>query len=195
MKKLLTAHLMAASLLATPALADDVEDAANMAAKLYKQGDYAKAAAQWDYAATQARKKQAAKSADFLPKPLKGWTLNDQESEGMAGAMFGGGASVTRNYSKGEAEVNITMVTDNPMIQGVAMMFANPSIAAMSGIKQKIIKGQTALLQSEGEDKQLMFLLRNGRTLITIDARGSKDDSATATAYAEAIDFAAIEKM
>lgn len=195
MKKLLIANLITASLFAAPIMADDVEDAANMAAKLYKQGDFAKAAAQWDYAATQARQKQAAQAANFLPDALKGWTLNDSENEGLAGSMFGGGSSVSRHYSKGEAEVNITMVSDNPMIQGVAMMFANPSIAAMSGIKQKIIKGQTALIQSEGNDKQLMFLMRNGRTLITIDASGSKDDSATATAYANAINFDAIEKM
>lgn len=194
MKKLLLVTLLS-SLIANPSFADSAKSAANQALKLYQQGKYSEAASQWDAAATYARQLQAKASSKVLPEPLKGWTLSEETADGLAGSMMGGGTSINREYTKGEASVVINMVSDNPMIQGAAMLFKNPSFAAMSGVKQKTIKGRTAMLQDEAGGKQLLFLLRNNSTLITIAATGSKDDVATAEAYAKAIDFDAIDKM
>lgn len=194
MKKLFIATLLS-GLIANPSFADSAISAAKQAMKLYEQGQYAQAAAQWDAAATYARKQQAKDTSKVLPKPLKGWALSEESADGLAGSMMGGGSSINREYTKGDASVVISMVSDSPIIQGAAMLFKNPSFAAMSGVEQKTINGRTAMLQNEAGGKQLLFLLRNDNTLITIVANGSKDDIANAEAYAKAIDFDAIDKM
>ena len=178
-----------------PAHAGEIEDAANEGIKLYKMGSLKEAAAQWDYAATLARQEIAQQVAELLPGPLPGWSLEDGGNEGFGGGMFGGGVSVQRSYRKeaGDESVELQLMSDNPMMQSMSMMFANPSMAAMSGMKFRTVAGQRALLQDKGQDYELIFSLRDGKAMLMIEASGG-DAAANAEAYAEAIDFKALNE-
>ncbi|CAA0084281.1 Uncharacterised protein [BD1-7 clade bacterium] len=187
------AAIIAATLLSSSlALADDVEDAINEGLQLYKSGKFGEAASQWDYASTLARQAKADKVSDLMPKPLAGWESQDSESEGFAGSMMGGGTTVHKTYTKAEAFVDITMLTDSPMVQAMVMMFANPSVASMSGMRFMTVNGQKALVQNEDGTYELHFQLNNGQTVLSVSAGGSKDNAANAKAYANAIDFKAL---
>jgi hypothetical protein len=105
--------------------------------------------------------------------------------------MFGGGTSAEREYTRGDASVTIQIMTDSPMLQGVAMMINNPMFAGADGGKLERINKQKALVKyDEGDRSGSINLMVAGTILITIE--GNDADLDDLRAYAEAIDYGAI---
>jgi len=168
--------------------ADDILDQIDEAIALYKQGDYRGAVAELDFATTQIRQLLAGQAADALPEALPNWQAEEVETMAMAGAMFGGGISAERNYTKGDAEVDIQIIGDSPMLQGMLMMFNNPAIMSGSGKSLKRIKGHKAALEyDKGDRSGEITMVAHNVVLITV--KGSNVDKDDLLAYAEAIDF------
>ncbi|MEZ5275034.1 MAG: hypothetical protein R3F07_01485 [Opitutaceae bacterium] len=170
---------------------DPVVETVKEAMDYYKEGDYAGAAASLDYASQMIRQKRSEGLTEFLPEPLEGWSAEDASSQASGAAMFGGGTSAEREYTKGDANVKVQIMTDSPMLQGVAMMINNPMFAGADGGKLERISKQKALVKyDDGDRSGSINLMVAGTILITIE--GNDVDLDDLRAYAEAIDYAAI---
>ena len=172
--------------------ADDILDQIDEAIALYKQGDYKGAIAGLDFATAQIRQLLAGQVADALPEALPGWQA--EEVETLAMAMFGGGVSAERSYTKGDATVDIQLIGESPMLQGILMMFNNPAIMSSSGKTLKRIKGHKAALEYDVDDRsgEITMVVHN---VVLITVEGSDVDQDDMLAYAEAIDFDLIGEL
>lgn len=127
MARVLAGVLIGAALLgavASSGRADGVTDEISQALDAYRAGDLNGAANALDAAGTLIRQAKAAKLKAYLPEPLPGWTAKDAESAAVGSAMFGGGTTVTRRYTKGNSSVEVSIITDSPMMSAPASMFS-----------------------------------------------------------------------
>lgn len=194
LRKWTAAVLTGVFMLGGTAGADDILVEIEEAVKSYKAGDYSGAASGLDFAAQQIRQLQAGRVSEALPAPLKGWEAEDVETTAMGGAMFGGGISAARNYSKGNTNVEITILSDTPMLQGALMMINNPVMVTSSGQKLTRIKGKKAIVNFDNGNRsgEINVVVANS---ILITVRGSDATLEDVTAYAEAIDYDLVAKL
>jgi len=172
----------------TSGYADEITDLIKQALKQYKNGDYVEATTNLDYASQLIRQKKQDQLQSFLPKPLDGWTAEDETSQAMGTAMLFGGTSAKRNYYKGSSIITIGIIADSPFLQSIMMLFSTPLIATASGGKLEIIKGQKAIVTytSVGQQGEIKIIVA-GRILITLNGTNvSKEDI---IAYANKIDY------
>lgn len=181
----------AAGLLAGGALlrADDVTDSIDEAVKAYKANDYATAAQSLDAAAQLVRQKRGEVFKELLPNAPSGWTAEEASSQSVGAAVFGGGVTAERHYTKGDSSMTVKFITDSPMMQGVLMMMGNPMFANSDGGKLERIKGQKAIFKNK-EGSGSVNVVVNGTLLVQIE--GSQVSDADLRAFAEAIDYGKI---
>ena len=171
-----------------PASADDVEDSIQEALMAYKAGAYRDAIENLDYASQLIMQMKGKGLERFLPPPLSGWAAQAATSQAEAAAMFGGGVTAQRVYSKGAARVTVKIVTDSPMLQGLMMMFSNPMFATAEGGQLQRIRRQKAIMKFDpATRKGEITLAVDNRFLVTIEGEGATADELKA--YAEAIDY------
>ncbi|RUM41512.1 MAG: hypothetical protein DSY80_08670 [Desulfocapsa sp.] len=172
---------------------DDVLTTIDEAVKQYTNGDYAGAASNLDYASQLVRQKKSERMKDLLPEPLSGWQAQPASAQTLGTAVFGGGVTVSRNYSKDDASVSIEIVTDSPVLQSVMMMLNNPMFAGASGGNLETIKGQRAIVKYEpkGRSGEINIVVAN-RFMVTV--KGNNVEQQTLVSYAEAIDFRSLAK-
>ncbi|SHI21135.1 hypothetical protein [Ferrimonas marina] len=186
--------LIGMSLLSLPLLAaDEVEMHISEALEFYKEGNYGEAAASLQYATQLIQQKKGGALAELLPPPLSGWKINmDDETTTNTGMM--GGIMVARDYEKGDARVEISLMTDSPMLQGVLMMLSNPSFASAQGSKMERIGRQKAMVTYDEQRRggELNMVIDN-RVLVQIS--GSNVDRQDLLDYAAALDVEAISEM
>jgi hypothetical protein len=171
--------------------ADDVTDYINEALQYYKDGAYSDAVDSLNYAEQMIQQKKSTGLEAFLPEPLKGWDAASATSQAASSAMLGGGISAERTYNKGNSSIEIQIMADSPMLQGVMMMMSNPMFAASDGGKLERIGKQKAMVKFDPatKDGEIQIVVAN-RFMVSIDGQGiSKKDLKD---YAEAIDY---EKM
>lgn len=168
--------------------ADDVTDSINEALKQYENGEFADAVQSLDYASQLIRQKKGGQLEAFLPAPLAGWKAEEAQSSAAGAAMFGGGVTAERSYTKGDSRVQVNIITDSPMMQGMMVMFSNPMMATADGGKLEKINGEKAIVKYSKENKDgNINLVVGNRFMITID--GSDITREDLLAYAKAIDF------
>jgi hypothetical protein len=174
--------------------ADDVTDSINEALEYYNAGKYSEAVGSLSYAAQIIGQKKGGQLEDFLPSPLDGWSAEETDSQASGAAMFGGGVSASRSYFKDNASVDIQIVTDSPMLQGMMMLFTNPALAASDGGKLEKINGQKAIVKYSAADREgTIHIMVVNRFLVTIEGTDvTKDDL---TAYAAAVDYDKLAAM
>ena len=114
----------------------------------------------------------------FLPKPLDGWTSEDESPQAVGTAMLIGGASAKRSYYKGSSIITIGIIADSPFLQSIMTLFNIPLISTASGGKLEIVKGQKAIVTYKSIDQQgEIKIIVVGRILITLNGRNvSKQD-------------------
>ncbi|MGF1546749.1 MAG: hypothetical protein ACFCUG_05450 [Thiotrichales bacterium] len=183
MKTLLLPLLLSATL-AGPAHADEIVDTINSALKAYKDGDFVVAKEDLDYASQLLAKQKATGLSRLLPKELAGWARKDGDTQALGAGMFGGGTMASAEYSKGEKNLNIQLMADNPMMAAVAGMFNNPSLMGAAGT-QKRINRQKVMIDSDGEMTSMI-----GKVLVQISGDASIEDK---EAYFNALDIKALE--
>ena len=180
---------------ASTALADDVTDSVNEALQLYQDGKFTEAVNSLNYASQLIQQKKGASLESVMPAALSGWTAEEASSQAAGAAMFGGGVTAERRYTKGEStSVKIQIVTDSPMLQAVMMMMGNPMFATSDGGKLETIGGQKAIVKLDAENKsgEIQIVVAN-RFLVTLEGQEVvKDDL---TAYAKAIDYAKLAAL
>jgi len=170
---------------------DDVLTTIDEAVKQYQAGDYAGAASNLDYASQLVRQKKSERMKDLLPEPLAGWQAKAATAQALGTAVFGGGVTVSRDYTKADASVTIEIVSDSPVLQSVMMMLNNPMFAGASGGILKTIKGQRAIIKYDaGTHSGDINIVVAGRFMVTV--KGNNIDRDSLIAYAEAIDFVSL---
>jgi hypothetical protein len=166
---------------------DDVINSINEGMKFYKDGEYAEATSSLNYAVQLIQQKKGETLTGLLPEPLDGWTAEEAQSQAAGAAMFGGGVTAERDYSKGSSHVSIKIVTDSPMLQSFMMMFSNPMFATADGGKMERIGRQKAIVKYIPADKSgdLQMVVDN-RFLVSVE--GSDISRDELLDYAKAID-------
>ena len=170
----------------------EIRQAMAAGTEAYQAGELSQAATQFDYVATLIRQLQAGELGNLFPEPLAGWQADKVESQAGSAAFFGGGINASRSYRKDGGRVEISITKDSPLLQTMGMLFTNPSMATMGGYKVKRIKGQTAMVKSEGNSQELQMMVASS-ILIQITGRGVSEDDLKA--YAEALDIEAITRL
>lgn len=168
--------------------ADDITSSINEALQYYKNGEYTDAVESLNYASQLIQQKKGSGLEAFLPEPLSGWTAQAPTSQAAGAAMFGGGVTAERRYSKGSSSITLQIITDSPLMQGVMMMFSNPMFAASDGGKLEKIAGQKAIVKCDPVNKkgEIKIVVAN-RFFVLIEGNGiTKEDL---KGYAAAIDY------
>lgn len=186
--------ILAAGVLSSGAAlrADDVTDLVDEALKSYKEKNFAAAAESLDAAAQIVRQKRGELFKNLLPAAPSGWTAEDATSQAAGAAMFGGGVTAERTYTKGDASITVKLITDSPIMQGVLMMMSNPMFATADGGKLERIKGQRAVFKNTDGSGSVNVVV-GGTLLVQIEGSDVKD--ADLRTFAEAIDYAKIQEL
>ncbi len=175
---------------------DQVIQAVNEGIQKYNEQKYGEAAGQFEYAAQLAKQKKGEQIKDFVQsiEPIEGWVGNQATSQAMAGGFMGGGVNVDREFTKDSSRMNLTILSDSPLIQSVIMLFSNPAMAAASGGELSTINGERVVIKfdpnnNSGEVKSVI----DGKYLFTLDGRDvSKDDLTNQTKNVNFQDLKAI---
>jgi len=177
-----------------PVYADDVKDSIKEALEYYDEGDYSGAVESLNYATQLIQQKKSENLTSFLPKPLDGWTAEKTTSQAVGAAMFGGGVTAERRYTKDDSNITVQIVTDSPMLQTMMMMFSNPMFASSDGGKMERIKRQKAIVKYDPPNQQgEIQIIVAKRLLVTINGNNvSKDDL---KAYAKGINYKKLSAM
>jgi len=166
---------------------DDVVNSINEGMEFYKNGEFAEATSSLNYAVQLIQQKKGESLSGLLPEPLDGWVAEEAQSQAAGAAMFGGGVTAERSYSKDSSRISIQIVTDSPMLQGVMMMFSNPMFATADGGKMVRIGRQKAIVKFTPEDESGdLQMVVNNRFLVTVEGSGVSNDDLVN--YAKAID-------
>ena len=179
MKRFTLASAITLGLLALPTLADEVTDAIKEGSDAYKDGNYSEAASQLDYASGLIRQKKAEAITAVFPDALSGWTASEASSESAGGMMMGGGITANRSYDKGDASVSIELIMDSPMLSTMMGMFSNPSLITMNGGKMIKIQGQTAILNQQSGNPEVILIVNNN-AMFTLRGKGASVDDVKA---------------
>ncbi len=172
---------------------DDVLATIEQAVKQYKAGDLAGAASNVDYAAQLIRQKKSEKMKSLLPKPLAGWQAGEANAQAMGTAVFGGGVTVSRKYTRGPATVEVEIVSDSPVLQSVMMMLNNPMFAGAGGGTLETIKGRRAIVKyNKGNHSGDVNIVVAGRFMVTV--KGQNVQRQDLVAYAGAVDYQGLSK-
>lgn len=174
-------------LLAGPVAADEFTDVVEEALEAYRAGDTAGARKDLDYAVKLLAEAKAKDLAALLPAAPAGWTREDGDAEGggMAMAMFGGGTAASATYSRGSDTVELTVVTDSPMVSAVGAMVSG--VASVAGVQTRRIH-RTAFGVTDGEMQGVI----DDRVLVSASGSASEDDKA---ALIELMDFEKLSRF
>lgn len=183
------------ALAATCALqADEINDNLDAARKAYDDGNYSEALTSLDTAGQLIRQKKAEAVMKVLPDAPSGWTANDAESEGAASMMMGGMVSAKREYTKGDAQVEIQVQSDSPMLQAMMSMLSNPMMLSAGGAKLELVKGTkyAVTYDKQNKDGDAKAVIDN-RYMVTVNGRDvSREDLIL---FAQAINTGALAKL
>ena len=195
MRLFFCAVLLALIFLSPPvhAAGDEVLRTVDEAVSQYKKGDFAGAASNLDYAAQLIRQKKSEEMKSLLPGPLAGWTSEPPSAQALGTAVFGGGITVSRTYSKAPASLTIDIVSDSPLLQSLVMMLNNPMFVGASGGKLESVKGQRAIVKfNEATGSGDLNIVVDNRFMVTV--KGQKIERKDLLAYAGLVNFTELAK-
>lgn len=176
------------------AMGDEVIDTINSAVAQYNEGKYAESAGNLDYAAQLIRQKKGSDLQKFLPEAIAGWKAEEAKSDSGTTAMFGGGLTAERRYTRNQDAVTVKIITDSPMLQSMMMLFQNPILATADGGKISKIKDAKAIVKCHPSDKtgEITIVVAD-RFLIQITGDGVTEEELMG--YAGAMDFAGLQTL
>jgi len=190
MRQLGSVALLLLAIATSPgARADDVTDQINEALKAWQAHDAPTAIAALDAAAGLLRRARAEGLKNLLPPVPPGWTADPSESTAVAVAMLGGGTTASRRYHNASQSVDVRIIADSPMLQGIAGLLGGP-LAAFGGLQTVVINGRR---MSYAESDNSYTTLVADKIIVKVSGGPSTPDP-TLRSFIGAIDFAAVEK-
>ncbi|HTI80973.1 MAG TPA: hypothetical protein VL614_11050 [Acetobacteraceae bacterium] len=170
--------------------ADDVTDQINEALKAYQNHDTRAAIAALDAAENLLREARADALKNLLPPVPPGWSADNAESTAVGVAMMGGGTTASRTYHLDAQQVEVEIMGDSPMLQGLAALLGSP-FAAAGGMKTVVIGGRR---MSYAENDNSYMALVADKVIVKVSGNKETPDP-TLKSFVQAIDFAALEKL
>lgn len=184
------AALLLAVASVSAAHADDVTEQIDQALKAYQSHDTRTAIAALDAAANLLRQSRAEGLKKLLPAAPYGWTADQAEATAVGAAMLGGGTTASRTYRNGSQRVEVQIIADSPVLQGMAALLGSP-FAAIGGMQTVVVGGLRMSYSPDGNSYITMVADK-----IIVKVEGSKETpDATLKSFISTIDFAAIEKQ
>ncbi|MEJ0017108.1 MAG: hypothetical protein WDN25_11190 [Acetobacteraceae bacterium] len=183
------ATLLLATVLAGHARGDEVTDQINEALKAYQNQDVATAITALDAAANLLRQARAEALKQLLPPVPAGWTADDADATAIGAAMLGGGTTASRVYHNAAQRVEVQLLADSPMLQGMAALIGSPMAA---GAMKTVVVNDRRMAYTEN-DRSYMTLI-GGKVVVTVQGDAETPDAALRS-FIAAIDFTAIEKL
>jgi len=157
----------------------------------YKKNDFSNAASSLDYASQLIRQKKGEALSRMLPEPLTGWTADEGKSQVTTASLFGGGLTAEKNYTKETSVINISIVTDSPLMQSMVMIFSNPIFAASAG-QFELINGYKGIVNFKNNGGDINIVINN-RFLVTL--KGQNVSREELMEYAKSIDLQSIAAL
>jgi hypothetical protein len=184
--------VFASSVLLAPlaSRADDVVDEIKEALSAYQNQDLATALAALDAATSLMRQQRADAWKAFLPAPPAGWTADDAQVSTAGPVMFGGGTGASRQYRKGDQRVDVTVLTDSPLLQGVGAVLSNIATAT-GGARVLVLKGHRMVYLKD--DNSFTALIADKVMVKVAGSVATSEDSLRQ--FISLIDFAGLEKF
>ncbi len=183
----LAAAAIALLAMSTPAAADEVEEALQLALEAYQDGDLDVAKEELDFASQLIAQMKAAGLSEFLPPAMEGWTRRDEENAGQAMGFMGGGSMVSATYVNDNENVEIQLMANNQMVSAMSGLFGNPALMGAQGTVKRI-KRQKVLVNQNGELQAMI----DGRIFVQVSGRAPVE---TKEAYFGAIDFKGLKSF
>ncbi|HVI51583.1 MAG TPA: hypothetical protein VM661_10265 [Candidatus Sulfotelmatobacter sp.] len=173
-----------------PAYADDVANNIEQARAAYAKGDALHTLSALQAAQTAVYGKLADQFGKAMPAAPAGWEASAPESQSLD--SIGGGLTVTKGFTKGEATLNATLVVDNPAVAAGGAPLKQPVKAGWSKIK---IGSDDALerFDSSTRSGEIMIMIAD-RVLLQIEGNDITKDDALLDA-AKSWNIAAIRKV
>jgi len=174
--------------------ADTITERIDLAKKKYLEGRYNEAISELNFVAGLIKQKRAERLKVLLPKPPAGWKGEEPQS-GAAPVFLGGGISVSRTYyNDAGSRVEVSIVSDAPLLSSLLMMLSNPAFVG-AGNTITMVKGEKALEEwnpSKGSGK--LTIAVGEQLIVTVEGSNlaSKKDLYR---FAELLDFEKIRKM
>jgi hypothetical protein len=172
------------------ARADDVTDQIDQALAAYQKHDLTVAVAALEAAANLLRQAQADALKAVLPAAPPGWTADPVDTTAVGAAMLGGGTTISRTYHNGDQQVEVQIIADSPMLQGMAALINSP-LAAAAGMKTVVIGGRP--MSYAANDNSFMTMTA-GKTIVKV-AGNKTTPEPTLRSFVAAVDFATLEKL
>ncbi len=140
--------------------------------KQYEKGDYTAAASNLNYASQLVLQKKSEKMKTLLPDAPPGWEAEEASSQALGSEVLGGGVTISRTYTKGEASVHLEVMADSPVMQSVLMMTSNSVFASAGGGKLETVKGNKAIVKYDDDDQSgEIYVVVDGRFVVVIKGR------------------------
>ena len=173
------------------AYAYEVLEAIQEATEAYNEKAYTEAVESLDYAKQLIQQLTSEGLKNFLPKPIEGWKAKEAKSQNLG--MMGGSAGIEQEYLKagsgnqGRSRVNINIMGESPLFQGMMAMF-NPAIAGSSGGKLQKIKRNKAIVKYSADNRDGEIMINVDKKYLVI-VKGSNVDQEDLMNYAKAVDY------
>ena len=180
-----------ALLAATPpaARADAVSDQIAQALDAYGRNDIATTLASLNSAAGLLRQQRGESWHALLPAPPPGWTEDDEETGAAGVSAFGVGSGVLRKYTRDDAAVEISIMAESPLVQTMAEVLRQPTVAEAAGRFVEIGGRRFIFLTSQNA----FFTMVADRALVRVQG-GPGMTEAALRPFVAAVDFPAIER-
>ena len=175
--------------IAGAARADEITDALDQALGAYRRQDFGATSAAIETATALLRQKRAESWKALLPPPLPGWTAEDAETTSLSPALLGGVTTASRAYRRDGARVEISIIADSPILQGIGAMVSN-LLSTGVGTRTLVIGGRRLTYMQADNSFTAMV---GDRVMVKMTADAGTPDDAVRQYVAE-IDFAGIER-
>jgi hypothetical protein len=185
MRTLVSAFALAASLATvlgqervTPQKPPTFPEAVDQAKRAADGEQYGAAIAALQAAIRDLQKKQRAVVLAGMLKAAGFEVQDDQVDENAAAfqAALIAGMTVTRHYRKDDKSIDVEVTANSPVLQMLAMLFANP--AAITAEGGEIVKygAHKAILKKSGDNGQELQILMYDKHLIKVTSQGLSAD-------------------
>jgi hypothetical protein len=177
LKGFMAAAVAVSLLVGGTAQADKVTDAIDRATKAYGDGKLSSTSRELQFAIGRIGRRLAKAYEEAMPPAPDGWKARRARRQNQGIGVMGMGISVQRRYrpdggsSRGRASAQL--VIDNPMIQAMGAMFANPAMAQSSGYERLEVKGlaQPGFIKFDEDRKRGdAIILVAGRIFMKVEA-------------------------
>ncbi len=174
--------------------ADTITERIELAKKKYLEGRYNEAVSELNFVAGLIKQKRAERMKVLLPKPPAGWKGEDSQS-GSAPVFLGGGVSVSRKYyNDSGSSVEISIVSDAPLLSSLLMMLSNPAFVG-AGSTITTVKGEKALEEwNAGQGSGKLTIAVGNQLIVTVEGSNLASKKELYK-FAELLDFEKIRKM